>query len=667
MNTQPFFSLIDTQTYEAEFSALLQHNLKKIDELTHQSHYTWEGLIHPLDELSNTLHIKWALLSHLHHVLDHDDIRKTYNACLPLLTDYQSKVGQNKKLFEAYKQISNTTLSPEQRQVITHNLRAFHLSGVDLSKEDKIHFAELEQKLANLNTRFAENVTDATHAWHKIITDETMLQGLPPQVITYAKEQALQRNITGWVLTLEMPCYLAVMSYAEHRSLREEFYRAFVTRASDLDQAKFDNTQVMYEILSLRHQLAHLLELPNYAELSLVTKMLTKSQQVLDFLNELADLAVPLAKKEMETLKNYALITDGINNFEPWDTAYYSEKLQKHEFHFNSEELRPYFPEERVLKGLFELVEQLYNIHIKTINLPNWHKDVKSFVIYNAKQEPIAYFYIDLYAREKKQNGAWMDDLCSRYKKLNGELQLPIAFLTCNFTPPMGEQPSLLTHDEVLTLFHEFGHGLHHMLTQMEILDISGISGVEWDAVELPSQFMENFCWEKSVLDKISGHYLTGEPLPDALYKQLYASKNFQAAMQLARQIEFSLFDFYIHLEFTLAAKTDFIQEILNRVRKQVAVTPLASYNRFQHSFSHIFAGGYAAGYYSYKWAEVLSSDVYESFAEHGVISKEIGQQFLQHILSRGGSDDAMNLFKKFRGREPKLEALLRNSGLPCE
>jgi oligopeptidase A len=669
MQTQPFFTNFDIKTYQTEFAQLLQTNRVKINTLLQSEEFTWDNLIHPMDELSNNLHIKWALLSHMHNVVDTEEVRNTYNNCLPLLTEYQSDLGQNKALYSAYQAISESNFfaefTPEKRRTIANNLRDFHLCGVDLPEDKKITFRELEKKLAELTTRFEENVLDATHAWQKQITDIRLLAGLPEHVIAYAKNQAEQHGKDGWVLTLEMPCYLAVISYAENRELRQEIYTAFVTRASDLSDKKFDNSNIMQAILATRHELANLLDFSNYAELSLATKMLTQPSQVMKFLNELAALATPLAQKEFNSLQDFAVEVDAIDKLQPWDVAYYSEKLQKKLFDFNSEELRPYFPEAHVLKGLFSLVEQLYNIHIEPMHdIAAWHPDVKCFVIYNEKNHAIGYFYIDLYARPQKHGGAWMDDLCSRYQKLNGDLQLPVTFLTCNFTPPSKDQPSLLTHDDVLTLFHEFGHGLHHMLTKMDVLDISGISGVEWDAVELPSQFMENFCWEKSVLDKIACHYQTGEHLPEHLYNQLRASKNFQAAMQLVRQLEFALFDFRMHLEFKQDVESSFIQTILNNVRQQVCVVPVIASNRFQHSFSHIFAGGYAAGYYSYKWAEVLSSDVYELFAENGVISNEIGQRFLDTILSRGGSDNAMNLFKAFRGREPAVEALLKNSGL---
>lgn len=669
MKNQPLFNNIDVSNYQNQFIQLLQSNRANIATLLEKEIFNWNNLIHPIDELSNMLHIKWALLSHLHNVVDTDDIRNIYNECLPLLTDYHSDLGQNKKLYEAYRAIAEDEffrdLSPAQQKSITNNLRDFHLSGVDLPEDKKILFRELEKKLAELTTRFDENVLDATHAWQKQITDITLLTGLPEHVVTYAKAQAEHHKKEGWILTLEMPCYLAVISYAENRALRQEMYTAFVTRASDFGDKKYDNTNIMNEILAARHQLANLLDFNNYAELSLATKMLTQPTQVIKFLNDLAALAMPLARKEFNTLQEFANHIDGIHPLQPWDVAYYSEKLQKKLFNFNSEELRPYFPEQQVLRGLFDLVEKLYNIHIEPVpDAVTWHSDVKCFVIYNESHQTIGYFYIDLYARPQKHGGAWMDDLCSRYKTLNGNIQLPVTFLTCNFTPPGKDQPSLLTHDDVLTLFHEFGHGLHHMLTKMDVLDISGISGVEWDAVELPSQFMENFCWEKSVLDKIARHYQTGETLPQQLFNQLRASKNFQAAMQLVRQLEFALFDFRMHLEYTPTANSAFIQTTLDQVRQQVSVVPITAFNRFQHGFSHIFAGGYAAGYYSYKWAEVLSSDVYELFAENGVISKDIGQRFLDNILSRGGSDNAMNLFKAFRGREPNVEALLKNSGL---
>lgn len=669
MTQQPFFVPIDVSHYEITLKTVLEKNKEKIAELLTQPHFTFENLIHPLDEISNELHILWAQLSHSHNVVDTEKVRELYNKCLPLLSDYQSELGQNVELFNAFKQIANASSfeneAPEKQKMIKDSLRDFHLSGINLSSEKKQLFRELDKKLAELSSRFAENILDATQAWVKSIGSLDLLAGLPAHTLNYAAKKALEHKKEGWVLTLEMPCYQAVMTCAENRELRQEMYTAFVSRASDLDNPAFDNTNVMQEILSLRQQMANLLEFHDYAELSLATKMLKKPEEVLNFLNKLADLAYPFAQKEIQTLEKFAKEHDDIEKLEAWDVAYYSEKLQKKLFNFTSEELRPYFPEKKVLTGLFDLVLQLYGIHIEPFEPPSrWHPDVKCYCIRNQQQELIGYFYLDLYARSQKRGGAWMDDYCSRYRKLSGELQLPIAFLVCNFAPPDETHPSLLTHDDVLTLFHEFGHGLHHLLTQIEILEISGISGVEWDAVELPSQFMENFCWEKNVLDKIAGHYETGKPLPESLFTQLQASKNFQSAMQLMRQLEFALFDFHIHLDFQANSAGDFIQKTLDAVRKKVSVTPIIKANRFQHGFSHIFAGGYAAGYYSYKWAEVLSSDVYALFAEKGVVSTEIGQHFLATLLSRGGSDTAMNLFKSFRGREPQVDALLEASGL---
>ncbi|MBY0545398.1 MAG: M3 family metallopeptidase [Gammaproteobacteria bacterium] len=669
MNQQPFFAPLDTQHYEMTLKTLLKSNKEKITNLLTQKQFTFENLIHPIDEMSNELHILWAQLSHSHHVIDTEEVRELYNKCLPLLSDYQSELGQNIDLFNAFKQIANDphfeNETPEKRKMITDSLRDFHLSGIELNEEKKKLFRDLDKKLSELSSRFAENVLDATQAWIKPINSLELLVGLPSHTLSYAAKKAVEHKKEGWVLTLEMPCYQAVMTCAENRELRREMYTAFVSRASELDAPAFDNTTVMQEILSLRHQMANLLGFHDYAELSLATKMLKKPEEVLKFLNELADLARPFAQKEIQTLEAFAKEEDDLEKLEAWDLAYYSEKLQKKLFDFTNEELRPYFPEEKVLTGLFDLVFQLYGIQIEAIEPPSlWHPDVKCYCIKNLLQEPMGYFYLDLYARAQKRGGAWMDDYCSRYRQLSGNLQLPIAFLVCNFTPPDETHPSLLTHDDVLTLFHEFGHGLHHLLTQVDILEISGISGVEWDAVELPSQFMENFCWEKSVLDKIAVHYKTGQPLPASLYTQLRASKNFQSAMQLMRQLEFALFDFHLHLDFQMNLSSDFIQNILNTVRAKVSVTPVIEANRFQHGFSHIFAGGYAAGYYSYKWAEVLSSDVYALFAEKGVISTDVGQHFLETLLSRGGSDTAMNLFKAFRGREPHVDALLEASGL---
>lgn len=667
MTHLPIFSNFDAKQFEPRFIELLQTNREKIQQLTQQTHPTWESLIHPLDEMENNLHQQWSTLSHLHNVADTEAIRDVYSRCLALLSDYHTEIGQNEPLYRAIKYIADhelTKLTAAKAKVIRDSLRDFHLSGIDLPHTQQQQYREIQKTLADVCNRFEENLVDATHHWFKHITDSNVLAGLPQHAIQTARQEAENRQLSGWVLTLEFPCYSAVVTYGDNRELRRELYTAYTTRASEFGDSRWDNTHLMNEILAKRHELAQLLSFNNYAELSLATKMLKHTADVLQFLTDLARKATTLAKQEIQTLTDFAKQQGLTDILQPWDIAYYSEQLLKQQFHFNSEDLRPYFPEPQVMQGMFDLVGQLYGLTFKMVaNADTWHPDVKCYAIYDNTQQVRGYFYTDLYARPNKRGGAWMDDYCSYYRKQSGELQIPIAFLSCNFTPPQPNQPALFTHDEVLTLFHEFGHGLHHLLTQVEELDISGINGVEWDAVELPSQFMENFCWDQTVINRISSHYQTHEPLPAELFANLLASKNFQAGMQLMRQLEFALFDFRIHAEY-VADQPEFIATILNQVRQQVAVVPIAAFNRFQHGFTHIFAGGYAAGYYSYKWAEVLACDAFAKFAEHGVINSQVGQEFLHCILERGGSADAMELFKAFRGREPKVEALLSSMGL---
>jgi oligopeptidase A len=549
--------------------------------------------------------------------------------------------------------------------VITDALRNFHLSGIDLPEEKQKRFKEIKQQLSKLTSKFGDNVLDATHAWKKVINDQSDLAGLPDSSLSMLEQTAKQNDTKGWMLTLDFPCYHAIMSYAENRELRKTMYDAYITRASDQgpNAGEFDNTSLMEQILDLRHELAQLLGFSNFAEFSLATKMAPSTEHVLHFLYDLADRSKPFADKDLEELSEYASEHGGLSELRPWDTAYYSEKLRKHKFNVTQEQLKPYFPELGVLQGLFDIVNRLYGLSIKKIkNTDVWHEDVKFFEISDESGELRGKFYIDLYARTGKRGGAWMDTCISRKKQLD-TVQTPVAYLTCNFSPPVEGKPALLTHNEVLTLFHEFGHGLHHMLTQIDYTAVSGINGVAWDAVELPSQFMENFCWEKQSIDLIARHYETNETLPDDLFEKLIDAKNFQSGLQMVRQLEFSLFDFRIHLEYDPSVDSA-IQSTLDEVRKKVAVMKPTKNNRFQHSFSHIFAGGYAAGYYSYKWAEVLSADAFSKFEETGIFNQETGRQFLHAILEKGGSKEPMELFKEFRDREPTIDALLRHSGI---
>ena len=680
MTGLPPFSKIKPEHVEPAIDTLLaeirEDINRRLDDYAGQ--YNWDNLIQPLEDRDDRLSRAWSPVSHMNSVVNSPALREAYNACLPKLSEYATEMGQNRKLFEAYKFIKASAdfagLQPAQQKIIDNALRDFHLSGVDLSEEKKARFREIRQRLSQLTTRYEENVLDATQAWNRVIENEAQLAGLPESARAMAKQAAEQKQKSGWLFTLDFPSYHAVITYADDRALREEIHHAYVTRASDLfmaqgvDTSKWDNAEVMEEILALRHESAQLLGYANYAERSLATKMADSPERVTGFLHDLAQRAKPVAEKEFQQLKDFAREHYGMMDMQPWDVPYYSEKLRQHTFDITQEELKPYFPELRVITGMFEVVKRLYGLTIQEVGgIDCWHKDVRFFDIYDEDNILRGQFYLDLYARKNKRGGAWMDDCVARKRDADGRVQIPVAYLTCNLTPPIGEEPAQFTHDEVITLFHEFGHGLHHMLTQVDYLGVSGINGVAWDAVELPSQFMENWCWEKEALAFICGHVKTGDPLPDALFDKMYAAKNFQSGMQMVRQLEFSLFDFRMHLEYDPAqssVKAQRVQKILDEVRAEVAVIQYAPYNRFQNSFSHIFAGGYAAGYYSYKWAEVLSADAFSLFEERGIFDADSGRKFLHCILEQGGSKEPMDLFVDFRGREPKIDALLRHCGI---
>lgn len=675
----PPFDEIKPEHVEPAIDRILSENRRKLAELLASGGpWTWESLILPLEEMDDRLDKAWAPVRHLNAVVSTESWRKAYNRCLPKLSDYSTEIGQNEALYRAHLQLRE---SPEyssydavQKKILEDALRDFRLAGVALPEEKKARFKEIERRLAQLSSKFEENVLDATFGWFKQITTESRLAGIPENARKMAEETAKRKGLEGWVWTLEFPSYLAVMTYAEDRELRREMYEAFVTRASDQGPCagRWDNGPLCEEILRLRQEKASLLGFNNFAELSLATKMARSPKEVLDFLRELARRARPFAQRELEELKAFAKAgrlrgaqrskAQGCPELEAWDLMFYSEKLRQEKFKFSQEELRPYFPAPKVVSGLFRLVERLFGLKISRLEgVPVWHPEVEVYEIRDSEGRLRGRFYLDLYARERKRGGAWMDE-CVAHRLKAGRVQLPVAFLTCNFTPPTEGQPALLTHDEVLTLFHEFGHGLHHMLTQVPYVSVSGIRGVEWDAVELPSQFMENFCYRKEVIELISGHYETGEPLPEKLFQRLVAAKNFQSGMQTVRQLEFALFDFRIHVEKVFEIRE--IYRVLEEVREEVAVFKPPKWNRFAHSFSHIFGGGYAAGYYSYKWAEVLAADAFARFEEEGLFDPEVGRAFLQHILEVGGSRPAMESFVAFRGREPEIEALLRQSGL---
>ncbi len=670
MEGLPPFSRIKPEHAEPAVSQVIEENRRAVAELLERADgYSWDNLVEPLERLEERLSRVWSPISHMNSVVNNEALRAAYNACLAKLSDYATEMGQNEALFNAFKQIAEgdeySRLDVAQKRIIDNALRDFRLSGVDLPEDQKARYKQIMQELSALNSKFEEHVLDATHAWKLQIDDETRLAGLPDSAKAMARQSAEREGREGWLFTLEFPSYLPVMMYADDRELRREMYTAFVTRASDEGPhaGQWDNTPVMEQILALRHEAARLLGFANYAERSIATKMAASTDQVLAFLNDLAERALPMARKELDEVRTFAREQFGAGELEAWDIPYYSEKLRQHRYAITQEELKPYFPEDRVLSGMFRVVNKLYGIEITEIEgVDTWHEDVRFFEIEDVHGNVRGQFYLDLYARPHKRGGAWMDDCITRMRMEEG-VQVPVAYLTCNFSAPIGNDPALFTHDEVLTLFHEFGHGLHHMLTRVDYPSVAGISGVAWDAVELPSQFMENWCWQREALNFIAGHYKSGEPLPDEMFEKMVAAKNFQSALQMVRQLEFSIFDFRLHLEYD-PAKGGRIDEILQQVRDQVAVIHPPSFNRFPHSFSHIFAGGYAAGYYSYKWAEVLSADAFAQFEENGIFDRETGLRFLAAILEQGGSRDPMELFVEFRGREPTIDALLRHSGL---
>ncbi|MFV1984906.1 MAG: oligopeptidase A [Thiohalomonadales bacterium] len=668
----PPFKHIKPEHVEPAIDVLLEENRAIIKKLLADNEvYTWDNFIQPLEEVGDKLDRIWSPVSHLNSVMNSDELRDAYNACLPKLSEFATEIGQHAGLFNAYQSIADSeeykNLDQSQQKIIDNALRDFRLSGIDLSEEKKARYKEIKQELTKLTTKYEENVLDATHAWFKLITDETELAGLPNSAIAMAKQMAENNNRKGWEFTLDFPSYYAVITYSDNQKFREEIYTAYVTRASDKgpDAGEWDNTDIMNKIVALRHELVQLLGFDNYAQRSLATKMAESTDEVLEFLRNLAKRSKPFAEKDKAELEAYTKQHFNIDTLNAWDLSYYSEKLRQHTYAITQEELKPYFPETNVVKGMFEVVKRLYGIVITQVKkgIETWHDDVRFYEIKDKDGNIRGKFYLDLYARENKRGGAWMDDCIARMRLHDGTIQIPVAYLTCNLTPPVGDDPALFTHDEVTTLFHEFGHGLHHMLTKIDYVGVSGINGVAWDAVELPSQFMENWCWEKDALKLFAKHYKTRKLLPDELFKRMQAAKNFQSGMMMVRQLEFSIFDFRMHLEFD-PDKGARIQEILNQVREEVAVNMPPEFNRFQNGFSHIFAGGYAAGYYSYKWAEVLSADAFALFEENGIFDQTTGHAFLTNILEQGGSREPMDLFMTFRGRKPEIDALLRHCGI---
>jgi oligopeptidase A len=626
---------------------------------------TWDALVTPLENANEQLGRAWGIVGHLHAVLDSPALRDAYNENLPKVTEYYTELGQNLVLFSKYKALRASdeyaTLSAAKKKILDNEIRDFRLSGAELDDAAKAQFKTNAEAQASLGSKFSENLLDATNAFSLFIEDESRLAGLPQDVKDAAREAAQAESKAGYKFTLKAPSYLPVLQYADDRALRETIYKANVTRASEFGDSTLDNTPLIDRIVALRAEEAKLLGYRNFGEVSLVPKMAKDPQQVLEFLRDLARRAKPFALRDIEELKRFAADELGLTTLEAWDMAYASEKLRQQRYSFSDQEVKQYLPEERVLVGLFKVIENAFGVLVKPDSAPVWSSDARFFRIEGKDGALIGQFYLDLYARDTKRGGAWMDDAITRRRKPEG-LQTPVAYLVCNFARGVGGKPALFTHDDVITLFHEFGHGLHHMLTRVDEAGVAGIHGVEWDAVELPSQFMENFCWEWDVVKHMTAHVDSGEALPRALFDKMIAAKNFQAGMQTLRQIEFSLFDMLLHTSFNASTETP--QQLLDRVRAEVAVVVPPAYNRFPNNFSHIFAGGYAAGYYSYKWAEVLSADAYSAFEEKGVELGEAGRRFMQEILTRGGERSAEENFRAFRGRGPTIDALLRHNGM---
>ncbi len=667
----PPFSAIKPEHVVPAVTAALDECRATVERVVAQEGpFTWENLCQPLAEADDRLGRIFSPVSHLNSVKNSPELREAYEAVLPLLSEYGTWVGQHAGLYQAYRSLKNSetfsTLSVAEQKAVDNALRDFELSGIGLPADKQKRYGEISARLSEIGAAYSNNVLDATMGWSKLITDKSELTGLPESALAAAQAQAEAKQQTGWLLTLDIPSYLPVMTYCDNRALREEMYRAYSTRASDQgpNAGQWDNGPLIDEELALRHEIAQLLGFGSYAEKSLATKMAESTDQVIGFLSDLATRARPQGEQELATLRQFAKQHYGVEDLQPWDITWYAEKQKQHLYTISDEQLRPYFPEHRALSGLFEVIRRVYGLRaVERHDVDVWHPEVRFFDLFDEADQLVGSFYLDLYARENKRGGAWMDDCVGRMRKADGSLQKPVAYLTCNFNRPLGDKPALFTHDEVVTLFHEFGHGLHHMLTQIDTAGVSGISGVPWDAVELPSQFMENWCWEPEALAFISGHYETGEPLPQSLLDKILAAKNYNAAMFILRQLEFGLFDFRLHAEYSPEQGAR-VLEILQDVKQQVAVVPSPTWGRFPHAFSHIFAGGYAAGYYSYLWADVLAADAWSRFEQEGIFNRETGQSFLDNVLSRGGSEAPMELFKRFRGREPKIDAMLKQYGI---
>ncbi|MFA0657098.1 oligopeptidase A [Vibrio sp. 10N.222.49.C12] len=667
----PPFSQIKPEHVKPAVEQVIEACRNKIEQvLEGNTSPSWDNLVAPIEEVDDRLGRIWSPVSHMNSVVNSDELREAYESCLPVLSEYGTWVGQHKGLFEAYKAIKASevfsALNRAQQKTITDALRDFELSGIGLPADEQHRYGEISKRQSELGSQFSNNVLDATMGWSKQITDVAELAGMPESALAAAQAAAESKEQEGYLLTLDIPSYLPVMTYCDNQELRKELYEAYVTRASDRgpNAGKWDNTEIITEQLKLRHEIARMLGFSTYSEKSLSTKMAETPDQVLGFLNDLAVKAKPQGEREVEELRQFAEKEFGVSELNLWDIAYYSEKQKQKLFEISDEELRPYFPESNVVSGLFEVLNRVFGMSVtEREGVDTWHESVRFFDIFDATGTLRGSFYLDLYAREHKRGGAWMDDCRGRRITESGELQTPVAYLTCNFNKPVGDKPALFTHDEVVTLFHEFGHGIHHMLTQVEAGAVAGINGVPWDAVELPSQFLENWCWEEEALSFISGHFETGEALPKEMLEKMLAAKNFQSAMFILRQLELGLFDFTLHTEYDPEVGAR-VLETLADVKSKVSVLPSLDWNRFSHSFGHIFAGGYSAGYYSYLWAEVLSADAFSAFEEEGIFNTETGNRFLNNILEMGGSEEPMELFKRFRGREPQIDAMLRHAGI---
>ena len=627
---------------------------------------SWDNFVQPLSDALDRLDRAWGQVSHLNAVVNTPTLRETYNANLPKITAFHTDIAHDKRLFSRYRDLAASpafaTYDGAQRKLVENTLRDFRLSGAELSDDKKARFKAIEEELARSSARFEDNVLDATNAYGLFVGDEASLAGVPDDVLAAAKLAAESDGKPGWKLTLHMPCYLPVTEYADNRAIRETLYRAYATRASEFGNPEWDNTALIERILELRREAAALLGYASYAEVSLVPKMAGTPAEVLGFLRELGAKAKPYAERDMAELKQYARTELGLTDLAAWDLPYVSEKLRQSRYSYSDQEVKQYFPEDVVLEGMFRVVQTIFGVAIRASTAPTWHPTVRFFDVIDREGGLVGQFYLDLYARPAKRGGAWMDDAIKR-RRIGGRVQHPVAHLTCNFSAPVSGKPALFTHDEVTTLFHEFGHGLHLLLTRVDVPGVSGLEGVEWDAVELPSQFMENFCWEWDVVKHMSAHVDSGEPLPRALFDRMLAAKNFQSGMQTVRQLEFALFDMHLHHDFDPSSHS--VLDLVESIRCEISVVPRPFDDRgLTHAFSHIFAGGYAAGYYSYKWAEVLSADAYSLFEEQGVLSPVVGSRFRDEVLGRGGSRPALDSFIAFRGRAPQIDALLRHNGM---